>query len=633
MRPRPCAGSRPGRSSRSPARRSRTAWPSCGRSSTRSTRGCSAAASGSAAVSPRRSSATATPTPPARLRRLTQPFVLRRSKADRTARPRPARQDRADRVGRPHPRAGGAVPARRRPAARRRRRPRTACSRRGLVLAALTRLKQICNHPAHALGDGSRLGGRSGKLARFDELVDELLDVGERALVFTQFRADGRVAASPPAASASACTPRSSTAASTARGRDEMVAAFQDGTAPPVLLVSLKAGGTGLNLTAASQVIHYDRWWNPAVEDQATDRAWRIGQGRTVMVHKLVCEGTVEERIGAAHRREAGAGRRRRGQRRGVAVRAVDGRAARARYGSTGPACREPAARAFGAHPPGRLAGTMLRVARRRAVGPGPVQPGQGLRPRRCGGRHRRRGRQRAGRGAGLALRAVRRRAPRAAGAPARASRRASGFGARAPSCSCPSAASWSPCARAPTTRWRASTPSPPCSCWPTRSRSNPIVLVRWRSGAGRPRPGEVIGPASDPLAGLLPAPAASGSARVVALARCRWAPATTTWRRSSSPPWPPSPLTRTPPSVRHPSVRVGGPARVRSTLTAPARAASGRAAYGRTRGAGRCDAGVPSDRRRLAGESTGGSRGLLGALVVSPTDRAVRGGAGRHRS
>ena len=77
-----------------------------------------------------------------------------------------------------------------------------------------------------------------------------------------------------------------------------MVAEFQDGTAPPLLLVSLRAGGTGLNLTAASQVIHYDRWWNPAVEDQATDRAWRIGQHRTVNVHKLVCQGTVEERIG-----------------------------------------------------------------------------------------------------------------------------------------------------------------------------------------------------------------------------------------------------------------------------------------------------------------------------------------------
>ena len=84
----------------------------------------------------------------------------------------------------------------------------------------------------------------------------------------------------------------------TRTARDRMVDSFQDGSAPPLLIVSLKAGGTGLNLTAASQVVHYDRWWNPAVEDQATDRAWRIGQTRTVNVHKLVCEGTVEERIG-----------------------------------------------------------------------------------------------------------------------------------------------------------------------------------------------------------------------------------------------------------------------------------------------------------------------------------------------
>ena len=170
--------------------------------------------------------------------------------------------------------------------------------RRGLVLAALTRLKQICNHPAHALGDGSRLAGRSGKLARFDELVDELLDVGERALVFTQFREMGELlgATSP---SASSCDVPFLHGGVVAGRRDAMVADFQAGAGPPLLLVSLKAGGTGLNLTAASQVIHYDRWWNPAVEDQATDRAWRIGQGRTVIVHKLVCEGTVEERIAA----------------------------------------------------------------------------------------------------------------------------------------------------------------------------------------------------------------------------------------------------------------------------------------------------------------------------------------------
>jgi non-specific serine/threonine protein kinase len=168
--------------------------------------------------------------------------------------------------------------------------------RRAIVLAALTKLKQICNHPAHALGDGSRLHGRSGKLTRFDELVDELVDVGERALVFTQFVEMGVLLRRHVAERFGWTVPflRGATSKS---GRDRVVAEFQSGIGPPLLLVSLKAGGTGLNLTAASQVIHYDRWWNPAVENQATDRAWRIGQGQTVLVHKLVCEGTVEERI------------------------------------------------------------------------------------------------------------------------------------------------------------------------------------------------------------------------------------------------------------------------------------------------------------------------------------------------
>ena len=157
-------------------------------------------------------------------------------------------------------------------------------------------MKQICNHPAQAAGDGSRIEGRSGKLARFDELVDELLEVGERALVFTQFREMGlilqrhlrdRLHVDVPFLHGGVARP----------GRERMVRQFQDGEGPPLLLVSLKAGGTGLNLTAASQVIHYDRWWNPAVEDQATDRAWRLGQAHTVLVHKLVCEGTLEERI------------------------------------------------------------------------------------------------------------------------------------------------------------------------------------------------------------------------------------------------------------------------------------------------------------------------------------------------
>jgi len=231
----------------------------------------------------------------AALRRLTQPFVLRRTKADRQL--VPDLPDKIEQIAWAGLTKEQAVLYQqvvdqlldRADAAE-------GMQRRGLVLAALTRLKQICNHPVHVLGDGSRLAGRSGKLARFDELVDELLDVDERALVFTQFREMGELLRRHTAERLGLRVPFLHGGVARTR-RDTMVAEFQAGLGPPLLLISLKAGGTGLNLTAASQVIHYDRWWNPAVEDQATDRAWRIGQGRTVVVHKMVCEGTVEERI------------------------------------------------------------------------------------------------------------------------------------------------------------------------------------------------------------------------------------------------------------------------------------------------------------------------------------------------
>ncbi len=172
--------------------------------------------------------------------------------------------------------------------------------RRGLVLATLTRLKQICNHPAQFLAAGGeepgRLQGRSGKLDRFDELVTELLEADERALIFTQYREMGELLVAHLAQTHQVRAKFLHGGVSRA-GRDEMVRDFQSGTSAPLMLVSLKAGGTGLNLTSASRVIHYDRWWNPAVENQATDRAWRIGQQSTVFVHKLVCRGTMEERI------------------------------------------------------------------------------------------------------------------------------------------------------------------------------------------------------------------------------------------------------------------------------------------------------------------------------------------------
>ncbi len=169
-------------------------------------------------------------------------------------------------------------------------------NRRGAILASITRLKQICNHPAHLLKDGSALAGRSGKLTRFDEILDDAIDADEASLVFTQYREMGVLLAKHINERLGIHAPFLHGGVSKT-GRDKMVDNFQAGTGGPILIVSLKAGGSGLNLTEASQVIHYDRWWNPAVENQASDRAWRIGQTRTVMVHKLACQGTIEERI------------------------------------------------------------------------------------------------------------------------------------------------------------------------------------------------------------------------------------------------------------------------------------------------------------------------------------------------
>jgi SNF2 family DNA or RNA helicase len=170
-------------------------------------------------------------------------------------------------------------------------------SRRGTVLKLLTALKQICNHPAHYLDqpDGP-LRGRSGKLDALGELLQIVTDEGDSALVFTQYVRMGHLIERHLASLgiASAFLHGSVPVAQ----REVMVDAFQAG-APQVLVVSLKAGGTGLNLTRATHVVHFDRWWNPAVEDQASDRAWRIGQDRPVQVHRLISEGTLEERIAA----------------------------------------------------------------------------------------------------------------------------------------------------------------------------------------------------------------------------------------------------------------------------------------------------------------------------------------------
>ncbi|NED50747.1 DEAD/DEAH box helicase, partial [Micromonospora aurantiaca] len=170
--------------------------------------------------------------------------------------------------------------------------------RRGLVLATMTRLKQVCNHPAQLLHDGSTLDGRSGKLERLDEIVDEVLAAGEKALLFTQYAEFGGMLRG----HLSARTGREVLLLHGGVGkaeRDAMVTRFQSPQGPPLFVLSLKAGGTGLTLTAANHVVHVDRWWNPAVEDQATDRAFRIGQRRRVQVRKFVCAGTVEEKVAA----------------------------------------------------------------------------------------------------------------------------------------------------------------------------------------------------------------------------------------------------------------------------------------------------------------------------------------------
>ncbi|MGI8333339.1 DEAD/DEAH box helicase [Actinomadura scrupuli] len=168
--------------------------------------------------------------------------------------------------------------------------------RKGLVLSTLGKLKQICNHPAQFLRDGSPLAGRSGKVARLEEILEEALAEGDKTLCFTQYAEFGALLRDH-------LTERLGREVLFLYGgvpkhaREEMIARFQAASGPSVFLLSLKAGGTGLNLTAATQVIHVDRWWNPAVEQQATDRAFRLGQRRNVQVRKFVCVGTVEERI------------------------------------------------------------------------------------------------------------------------------------------------------------------------------------------------------------------------------------------------------------------------------------------------------------------------------------------------
>ncbi|MBI5303750.1 MAG: DEAD/DEAH box helicase [Chloroflexi bacterium] len=172
-------------------------------------------------------------------------------------------------------------------------------NRRGIVLATLMKLKQVCNHPAQFLGDGSALVGRSGKLARLSEMLDEVRAVKDRALIFTQFAEMGTLLKAylqetfgDEVLFLHGGVP--------AKARTKMIERFQDDpNGPLIFILSIKAGGTGLNLMRANHVFHFDRWWNPAVENQATDRAFRIGQTKNVQVHKYLCAGTFEEKIDA----------------------------------------------------------------------------------------------------------------------------------------------------------------------------------------------------------------------------------------------------------------------------------------------------------------------------------------------
>jgi SNF2 family DNA or RNA helicase len=204
-------------------------------------------------------------------------------------------------------------------------------ARRGLVLSTLLRLKQICNHPDNYLGpagghvparrtrsavadaaagapaegvppphatDEDAACGRSGKLDRLGEMLEEVVANGDRARVFTQFAQMGALLQQQ-LGQRFGVEPLFLHGGVPLHERDQMVAAWQRADGPPVFVLSLRAGGIGLNLTRANHVFHFDRWWNPAVENQATDRAFRIGQTRNVMVHKFICAGTLEDRIDA----------------------------------------------------------------------------------------------------------------------------------------------------------------------------------------------------------------------------------------------------------------------------------------------------------------------------------------------
>jgi SNF2 family DNA or RNA helicase len=234
----------------------------------------------------------------ARLRRLTGPFILRRLKTDRSViadLPEKMEMKVFCTLTREQASLYQAVLSDAEKAIAK----AEGIERKGVVLATLSKLKQVCNHPAQLLADNSPIPGRSGKLARVTEMMQEVIESGERALVFSQFAEMGAILTTHLQEAFGREVLFLHGGVSRAQ-RERMVDRFQSETdGPRVFVLSLKAGGTGLNLTRASHVFHFDRWWNPAVEAQATDRAFRIGQTRRVQVHKLVCLGTLEEKIDA----------------------------------------------------------------------------------------------------------------------------------------------------------------------------------------------------------------------------------------------------------------------------------------------------------------------------------------------
>jgi len=230
-----------------------------------------------------------------RLHRLTGPFLLRRSKTDPAILPDlPPRL--VVRVACPLTPEQATLYRAAVDEAMEQIREAEGVDRRGRVLALVTLLKQVCNHPEQVLGGAGRLGGRSGKLDRLGDELEEVLAAGEAALVFTQYRTMGDLLVRHLAERLGVRAPFLHGGVPQVE-RARMVDRFQESDGPPLMVISLRAGGTGLTLTRASHVFHFDRWWNPAVENQATDRAFRIGQTRNVMVHKFICAGTMEERI------------------------------------------------------------------------------------------------------------------------------------------------------------------------------------------------------------------------------------------------------------------------------------------------------------------------------------------------